>query len=144
MDEQRQDDQREPIYNSSVPKHRAAWTTYREWWTIETVGERGSGRSTLAARHDDDDDDVYLISVYPFGYETILHLTVRLQFQRYWECGVPLYCHYSMVFPDLSKGQIDLFKNYSFSIGPSSNITLKKHLKKFINVQRTQFLNLRA
>ena len=27
-----------------------------EWWTIETGGERGSGRSMLAVRHDDDND----------------------------------------------------------------------------------------
>ena len=30
--------------------------TYREWWTIETSGGRWSGRSVLAARHDDDDE----------------------------------------------------------------------------------------
>ena len=26
-------------------------------WTIETSGERGSGKSVLVARHDDDDED---------------------------------------------------------------------------------------
>ena len=30
----------------------------RERWTIETGGERGSGRSVLAAWRDDDEDDV--------------------------------------------------------------------------------------
>ncbi len=60
MDEQRQDDQLEPIYNSSVPIQDVALKTYRERWTIETGGERGSGRSVLAVRHDDeDDDDIY-------------------------------------------------------------------------------------
>ena len=43
-DEQRQDDQLEPIYNSSVPIQYVALKTYREWWTIEKVGGRGSGR----------------------------------------------------------------------------------------------------
>ena len=57
MDEQRQDDQLEPIYNSSVPIQDVALKTSRERWTTETGGERGSGRSVLAARHDDDDDD---------------------------------------------------------------------------------------
>ena len=57
MDEQRLDDQLQPIYNSSVPIQNVAWKTYREQWTIETDGEKGSGRSVLAARHDDDDDD---------------------------------------------------------------------------------------
>ena len=57
MDGQRQDDQQEPIYNSSVPIQDVALKTYPERWTIETRGERGSGRSVLAARHD---DDIYL------------------------------------------------------------------------------------
>ena len=30
---------------------------FSEWWTIETGGERGSGKSMLAVQHDDDDDD---------------------------------------------------------------------------------------
>ena len=57
MDEQKLDDQLGPIYNSSVPIQDIAWKTFRERWTIEKGGERGSGRSMLAARHDDDDDD---------------------------------------------------------------------------------------
>ena len=54
MDEQKQDDQLEPIYNSSVPIQDIALKTSLERWTIETSGERGSGGSVLAARHDDD------------------------------------------------------------------------------------------
>ena len=54
MDKQRQDDQLEPIYNSSVPIQYVAWKTYRERWTIEKSGERGSGRPVLMVRHDDD------------------------------------------------------------------------------------------
>ena len=57
IDEQRQDDQLEPIYNSSVPIQDVAWKTSQERWTIETGSERGSGRSVLVARHDDDNDD---------------------------------------------------------------------------------------
>ena len=34
-----------------------ALSTSWEVWTIKTGGERGSGKSVLAARHDDDDDD---------------------------------------------------------------------------------------
>ena len=55
MDEQRQDNQLEPIYYSSVPIQDIALKTSRERWTIETGGERWSGRSVLTARHDDDD-----------------------------------------------------------------------------------------
>ena len=55
MDEQWLDDQLEPIYNSSVPTQDVAWMTSRELLTIETGGERGSGRPVLAARHHDGD-----------------------------------------------------------------------------------------
>ena len=41
MDKQKQDDQVEPIYNSSVPIQDVAWKTYRERWTIEMGDERG-------------------------------------------------------------------------------------------------------
>ena len=54
MDEQRLDDQLELIYNSSVPIRDVAWKTCQERWTMETSDERGSGKSVLAARHDDD------------------------------------------------------------------------------------------
>ena len=51
QNEQRKDDQLEPIYNSSVPIQNVALKTYRK---METGG--GSGRSVLMTRHDDDDD----------------------------------------------------------------------------------------
>ena len=57
MDEHRQDDLLELIYNSSVPTQNVALKTSPEQWTIETDGEKGLGRSVLAAWHDDDDDD---------------------------------------------------------------------------------------
>ena len=47
MNEQRQVDQLEPIYNSSVPIQDFALKTSRERWTIEKGGEKGSGRSAL-------------------------------------------------------------------------------------------------
>ena len=57
MDEQRQDDQLEPTYSSSVPIRDIALKTCRKQWTIWRGGERGSGIFVLIARHDDDDDD---------------------------------------------------------------------------------------
>ena len=66
MDEQRQDIQLGPTYNSSVPIQDVALKTYRKQWTIEKGGGRGSGRSELMARHDDDgddDDDVFRTSI---------------------------------------------------------------------------------
>ena len=60
MDEQRQDDQQEPTYSSSVPMQDVALKICRKQWTIEKSGEKGSGISVLIAQHDDDDDDLYL------------------------------------------------------------------------------------
>ena len=60
MDEQKQHDLLDPIYNSSVPIQDIALKTFQEQWTIETSGESGSGRSMPAARHDDNDDDSYV------------------------------------------------------------------------------------
>ena len=57
MDEPRQDDQLEPIFNNSVAIQDVTWKAYRERWTIETGGERVSRRFVLAVRYDEDDDD---------------------------------------------------------------------------------------
>ena len=57
-DEQKQDDQLEPTYNSSVPIQDVALKTYRKRWTIEKCSGRESGVSVLMVRHDDDDDDI--------------------------------------------------------------------------------------
>ena len=61
MDEQNQDDQPEPTYNSSVSIRNVALKTCRKRWTIEKGGGRGSGISVLMVWHDDDDgDDIYI------------------------------------------------------------------------------------
>ena len=57
MAEQKQDDQLEHTYSSSVRIRDVALKTSQRRWTIGRSGERGSGISVLAARHDDDDDD---------------------------------------------------------------------------------------
>ena len=57
MDEQRQDNQLEPTYRSSVPIRDVALKISREWWTILKSGEKGPGISVLISWHDDDDDD---------------------------------------------------------------------------------------
>ena len=40
----------EPIYHSSVPIQNVARKTSQEQWTMETGGERCSGRSTMMIR----------------------------------------------------------------------------------------------
>ena len=59
MDVQRQDDQLEHTYSSSVPIRDVTLRTCQKQWTIGRGGERGAGISVLIARHDDD-DDVYM------------------------------------------------------------------------------------
>ena len=55
MDEQRQEDQQEHIYNSSVFLQEVFLKTSPEQWTIGMGGMRGSVRSVLAVQHDDDE-----------------------------------------------------------------------------------------
>ena len=52
-DEQRQDDQLEPTYSSSVPIQDVALSTSQKQWTIGRGSERGSGIFVLIVRHDD-------------------------------------------------------------------------------------------
>ena len=60
MNEQRQDDQLEPTYSSSVPIRNVAQKICRKQWKIGRVGERWSLISVMIARRDDDDDCVQL------------------------------------------------------------------------------------
>ena len=53
---QKQDGQLEHTYSSSVRIRDVALKTCQRRWTIGRSGERGSGISVLAARHDDDDE----------------------------------------------------------------------------------------
>ena len=59
MAEQNRDDQLEYTYSSYVRIRDEALKTCRRRWTIVKSGERGSGISVLAARHDDDYDDSF-------------------------------------------------------------------------------------
>ena len=55
-----------PIYNSSVPIQDVVLKTSREQWTIETGGERGSGKSVLATWHDDELSTIFLFLINHF------------------------------------------------------------------------------
>ena len=67
MAEQKQDDLLEHTYSSYVRMRDVALKTCQRRWTIGRSGERGSGISELAARHDDDDDDIETKMVIYFG-----------------------------------------------------------------------------
>ena len=57
MANQKQDDRLEHTYSSYVMIWDVTLKTCQRRWMIGRRGERGSGISVLAARHDDDDDD---------------------------------------------------------------------------------------
>ena len=57
MAKQKQDDQLERTYSSYVRIRDVALKTCQKRRMIGRSGERGSGISVLAARHNDDDDD---------------------------------------------------------------------------------------
>ena len=59
MAKQKQDDQLEHTYSSYVRIRDVSLKTSQRRWMIE----RGSGISVLAARHDDDDDNRYIITI---------------------------------------------------------------------------------
>ena len=59
VDEQKQDDQPESTYNSSVPIRDVAPKTCQKQWTIGRGGEKGSVIPLLMAWHDDD-DNIYI------------------------------------------------------------------------------------
>ena len=61
MAEQKQGDQLEPTYGSSVRIQDVTPRTCQKQWTIGRSGERGSRISVLETRHDDDDDDSVLL-----------------------------------------------------------------------------------
>ena len=60
MGAQRQDDQLEPTYSSSVPIRDVTMRSFWKQWTIGRGCETGSGISVLMVWHDhDDDDDIF-------------------------------------------------------------------------------------
>ena len=60
--------QLEHTYNSYVRIRDVALKTCQRRWMIGRSGERGSEISVLAARYDDDDDDIY-VCMYVYIYE---------------------------------------------------------------------------
>ena len=54
---QKQDDLLEHRFSSYLRIRDVALKTCQKRWTIARSGERGSGISVLAGRHDDNDDD---------------------------------------------------------------------------------------
>ena len=74
MAEQKQDDQLEHTYSIYVRIRDVTLNTCQRRWTIGISGERGSGISVLAARHDDDDDDIYIYINFQWEFNSIIKI----------------------------------------------------------------------
>ena len=75
MARQKHDDQLERTYSSCVRIRDVTLKTCQRRWTIGKSGERGSGISVLAARHEDDDDNcasIRMALVWFYGISTIV------------------------------------------------------------------------
>ena len=87
MANQKQDDQLEHSYSSYVMIRDVTLKTCRRRWMIGRRGERGSGISVLAARHDDDDDGFIMRSHPLFSlvrvYSNMLYLHWSLIFDTF-------------------------------------------------------------
>ena len=83
MDEQRQDDQVEPTYISSVPIRDVVLKTNRKQWTIGWGGDRGSGISVLIAR-----DDIYIYIYIYISTNVSFHSFVNVipNFNSFFNC----------------------------------------------------------
>ena len=77
MAEQKQDNQLKHTYSSYVRIWDVALKTCLRRWTIGRSGERGSGISVLAARHDDDD---MVLSNYSYLIIIIISLHIAIWF----------------------------------------------------------------
>ena len=89
---QKQNDQLELTYSYYVRTQDVTLKTCRRRWMIGRSGERGSGISVLAARHDDEDIYIYIyiyipiqFSCYPGGWEFRIY---PLLFKRYAHCSL--------------------------------------------------------
>ena len=83
---QKQDDQHEHTFSSYVRIRDVALKPCQRRWTIGKSGDRGSGISVLAARHDDDDNSTYYGGVHIFPKDisqkvnVIASLTIELAY----------------------------------------------------------------
>ena len=76
MDELKQYDQLEYTFSSYVRIRDVAQKTSQRRWTIGKSGERGSGISVLAARHEDDNDIYIYIYIYIYTQTNIMRIFV--------------------------------------------------------------------
>ena len=113
MDVQEWDDQLEPTYSSCVRTRDVTLKTCRRRWMIGRNGERRSGISAQAARHDDDDD----IYIYIYIYQK-----KNLGLYLVWE-GVHLFIKHSLVW---HKVKTKDYQDYIKTVYTNSFLTTAK------------------
>ena len=82
MTEQKQGDQLEPTYSSSMRIQYIALRTCQKRWTIGSSAERGSWISVLVARQDDD-DVIVDISVTWLSFASNHHMNIHFDHEIY-------------------------------------------------------------
>ena len=87
---QKQDDQFEPTYSSYVRIRDVALKTCQKRWIIGRSGERGSGISVLAARHDDDDDYIRNLSFFTLSIRNYLLINIQINLKVRIKIGLVL------------------------------------------------------
>ena len=120
MAKQKQDDQLELTYSSYVRTQDVTLKTCQRRWMIGRSGERGSGISVLAARHDDDDDDDICVEK--------LITTIQVEGMIYWEVNTIAFRFYWTIIRTMrgdinndgsaepKRYRVDLSINHSFHL----------------------------
>ena len=82
MAKQKQDDQIELTYSSYVRTQNVTMKTCQRRWIIGRSGEKGSGMSVLAARHDDD-DGIYIYIYHHHHHHVVPPAGISLTLSRH-------------------------------------------------------------
>ena len=151
MAEQKQDGQLEHTYNSYVMIRDVALKTCWRQWTMGRRGERGSGISVQAARHDDDDDDDFI--------DIFAIYALNLSYRSFCQKISVSFCSYQIrsneklefrkalcnIFSAEAKFGILLYNNKQFYYKKRLFLILKdKHQKKKRETKTVNLLNMVA
>ena len=85
MDVQKQDDQHELTYSNYVRTQDVTLKTCQRRWMIGRSGERGSGISVLAARHDEMMMISYLVKKWIYTFLHFFHHRNSLVNSHFWQ-----------------------------------------------------------
>ena len=129
MSGQKQDDQHEHTFSSYGRIRNVALKTCQRRWTIGKSGERGSGISVLAVRHDDDDEkNTLCLYIYIYIYACICQDSVDTDWT------ILSNCHFYNDWPDKRIGKNWHMLNTGDSVSRLSNFDICSLSMKFMNI----------